>query len=592
MSSELHKTNSPMLLPLNTFLLKDKYSLQGVLGAGGFGITYKGYAEKLRVPVAIKEYYPKKFVYRSNSYEVLPLPEDTANYINFETGKKNFLREAQNLAKFSLPGIVWIKDYFEEFNTAYIVMEYIEGTTLEEIIRKRPLAVNQMLKYMKPIIESLGEVHEAGVLHMDISPDNIMITKDGSAKLIDFGASYAMFEEEKDFLQLKHGYAPLEQYQPEGHGTWTDVYAICATMYHACTGVKPPKATERTEIPLIPPRRFSPSISKGVENAIIKGLSINSAKRFKSTKELYDALYKNSRSPKNRVVLINLVVLCTMAVFVLKPYIIKTSPPQDSTSPTPITSSEPPVQEEPLIPFEAVNDIITEDGFYKPYPTIPDYAGYTPAELLNSMEDEFGLECQYDSTKISAADHDNYTTALMELGFTYDEHFSHVLKEYESLSHGKLAEAYAYTTEEMAIAFIVFNRDTSRIHLWICGDLEYFQNNSFAYSLEQIHKNISLNEYVRQNNGINFVVTDMKLVERETDMYMLVKLTIDTPGILGDDYAGITEESFTLGVQTPLKSSLRTLHSKDVMYNNEFYSFPFILEKNKKYEIILGYKIE
>jgi serine/threonine protein kinase len=276
-------------------ILNGKYLLGKVLGEGGFGITYIGWDLNLDIKVAIKEYYPNGIVTRDGTTTVFPYTGGKTE--SFTSGRDRFIKEAKNLAKFySLPGIVSVKDYFPENGTAYIVMEFVEGKTLKAILAESggKLPVAQVLNYMKPVIRSLHEVHSAGMIHRDISPDNIIITKEGNSKLIDFGAARGISEEQQSLsVLLKPGFAPLEQYQTRGvQGAWTDIYALCATIYRAITGVIPDEAMERIQRDALqPPRAFGAVMTQKQENAILKGLAVHQTDRFLSVMELYGELY-------------------------------------------------------------------------------------------------------------------------------------------------------------------------------------------------------------------------------------------------------------------------------------------------------------
>ena len=242
---------SPHHLPLYT-ILNGKYLVGKVLGEGGFGITYLGWDINLELMVAIKEYYPNGFVTREScGYDntVTVLSGYRAEY--FAKGLEKFVDEARRLAKFwGLPGIVAVKDYFPENKTAYIVMEFVEGKTLMAMLRENggSLPAGQVFQMMEPVMESLETVHEAGLIHRDISPDNIMVDAKGRVKLLDFGAARSFISDSEKSLSvmLKPGYAPEEQYRSRGkQGPWTDVYSLCATMYRAITGGVPLESLDR-----------------------------------------------------------------------------------------------------------------------------------------------------------------------------------------------------------------------------------------------------------------------------------------------------------------------------------------------------------
>lgn len=275
-------------------MLRGRYVIGEVLGYGGFGATYVAWDEILEHKVAIKEYFPSAFSTRKpNQTELSVFSGDKGEC--FRIGLKKYLGEARTMAKLeSIPHIVGVKEYFEENNTAYIVMEFVEGITMKEYLKTNgTLSSNEAVKLFLPLIKSLGQVHEGNVIHRDISPDNIMINKNG-IKLIDFGAAREVFADEEKSLSivLKHGYAPEEQYHKRGkQGPWTDVYALCATIYKCITGKTPPQVFDRLAGDNI--ETFSQlgiNIAPHIERAIFKGLSIEIDDRFSSMNELYSAL--------------------------------------------------------------------------------------------------------------------------------------------------------------------------------------------------------------------------------------------------------------------------------------------------------------
>lgn len=278
--------------------LNGKYLVGKVIGEGGFGITYIGFNMETDLPVAIKEYFPSELATRDSSQG------NTINVFSGEAkdlyreGLEKYLREARNLSMFSdLPGIVTVKDFFYENETAYIIMEYINGMTLKQYLTKvgGRMKQNEVIKMMKPVLESMNKIHEVGIIHRDISPDNIMITRNKQIKLTDFGAARVFDTEDNKSITvvLKRGYAPEEQYRAKGNqGPWTDVYALCATMYRMITGVTPQEALERIiEDNVEPISKYDPNVWPETEYAIMKGLSLRAQDRFQTVNELIDALY-------------------------------------------------------------------------------------------------------------------------------------------------------------------------------------------------------------------------------------------------------------------------------------------------------------
>ena len=274
-----------------------RYTIEGVLGQGGFGITYLGIDELHEKKVAIKEFFPQGIVTRNIEYQDTVTVTFVGEKDNYEKGKERFLKEARTMAKFSKDeGIVKALDFFEINNTAYIVMEYLEGITLKQYLRENQrIAPEDLIELLVPLIESLDEIHSQGMIHRDISPDNIMVLPDGRIKLMDFGAArdYTEFGEKSLSIVLKPGYAPPEQYQTHGiQGPWTDIYALCAPMYKCITGENPPDAIERVmEDHLKKISEFGITIPPQEEAAIIKGMSVSAKDRYQDIKDFCEDLY-------------------------------------------------------------------------------------------------------------------------------------------------------------------------------------------------------------------------------------------------------------------------------------------------------------
>lgn len=274
-----------------------RYIIEGVLGQGGFGITYLGIDELHEKKVAIKEFFPQGIVTRNIEYEDAVTVTFVGEKDNYSKGKEKFLKEARIMARFSKDeGIVKAQDFFEINNTAYIVMEYLEGITLKQYLRENErIEPEELLELFVPLIESLDEIHSQGLIHRDISPDNIMVLLGGKIKLMDFGAArdYTDFGEKSLSLILKPGYAPPEQYQTHGvQGPWTDIYALCATMYKCLTGENPPDAIERVmDDNLKEISEFGIPVSKQMEETIIKGMSISARNRYQNIEEFCEDLY-------------------------------------------------------------------------------------------------------------------------------------------------------------------------------------------------------------------------------------------------------------------------------------------------------------
>ena len=274
-----------------------RYTIEGVLGQGGFGITYLGIDELHEKKVAIKEFFPQGIVTRNIEYQDTVTVTFVGEKDNYEKGKERFLKEARTMAKFSKDeGIVKALDFFEINNTAYIVMEYLEGITLKQYLREnKRIDAEDLVELLVPLIEALDEIHSQGLIHRDISPDNIMVLPDGRIKLMDFGAArdYTEFGEKSLSIVLKPGYAPPEQYQTHGvQGPWTDIYALCATMYKCITGENPPDAIERVmDDHLKKISAFGIPVLPQIEEAIIKGMSVAANDRYQNVGDFCEDLY-------------------------------------------------------------------------------------------------------------------------------------------------------------------------------------------------------------------------------------------------------------------------------------------------------------
>jgi serine/threonine protein kinase len=299
--------NEEFCIPVGTILL-DRYFIGKVIGQGGFGITYTAYDTKLKSKVAIKEFYPHGYAFRRlhmDKRSVYSISGEKTDFFNH--GLEKFISEAQRLAQFSgAPGIVSVRDYFNENNTAYIIMEFVEGEPLGKILEKRgSITEAEAAAIFLPILKTLKKVHTAGILHRDIAPDNIMVQPDGTARLIDFGASAEVNEDAKTSAAvIKHFYVPEEQYDNNRRrqGAWTDVYAIAATIFRAIEGETMPDALERLRG--VEFEGFTVPVSAPVKKAVMNGLALFQKDRSKNVDELIEAFSgilisgENKNSPK------------------------------------------------------------------------------------------------------------------------------------------------------------------------------------------------------------------------------------------------------------------------------------------------------
>ncbi|RJW36426.1 PASTA domain-containing protein [Lachnospiraceae bacterium TF09-5] len=268
-------------------VLNHRYLLGTVIGAGGFGVTYGGWDEVLDQKVAIKEFLPGEFSTRMpGRTEVTVYGGEKTE--QFEEGCQKFFEESRRLARLQkIPGIVQIYNSFIENGTAYIVMEYLEGETLgERLKREKKFTEEEAVRIILPVLQALEEVHKEGILHRDVAPNNIFLTKDGGVKLLDFGASRSVTGTHSKSLTVlyKEGFTPEEQYRSRGdQGAWTDVYAAAAVLYKMLTGIAPPGALERRrKDTLKEPSKAGAKVSHSVDMAVMNGLNVDIKGRTQS----------------------------------------------------------------------------------------------------------------------------------------------------------------------------------------------------------------------------------------------------------------------------------------------------------------------
>lgn len=306
-----------MNLPNGHLLQDGKYRLTHVVGQGGFGITYKGiwYTEvkgplgtvQTEVPICIKEYFFKDYCYRDADSLAVCVHSETGKQL-FDKFKEKLIKEARILSEVHHPYIVNVLEVFEEHNTAYIAMEYIDGYSLKSLLEKEgQLPENQALHYISQIGEALQFVHEKNILHLDVKPSNILIDKQGNARLIDFGVSkrYDIEQEETSttMLTLSKGFAAIEQYDNEGIQQFSpcpDIYSLGATLYNLLTGKIPTESILRATRPLKRPRELNPAISEQTEAVILRAMQIVPTDRYASMEELLAQLPKSTFEPTSQ----------------------------------------------------------------------------------------------------------------------------------------------------------------------------------------------------------------------------------------------------------------------------------------------------
>lgn len=416
-----NQKNAPHQLPAGT-VLKDHYLIGKVLGQGGFGITYLGWDMNLDTPVAIKEYFPKGYVNRDCTYAYDVTSMGGSHYDFFMNSKERFLREAQVLAKFTdIPEIVRVLNFFEANGTAYIIMEYVRGIDLRQHTRNQggKLSVEETFSILRPIMAALSIVHQEGLVHRDISPDNIMMISPQKAKLLDFGAVRDVIDAdaEKELTKsteaiLKPGFAPLEQYQKRGAlGPWTDIYALCASIYYCLTGTVPPDAPTRITEDIHPNWRGIPGLSDEQILAMENAMQIRAKDRTPSVEELYAQLFgvelqggsstvkrrkvnRSGKPPKNNgtnLIAVVVIVICLIAGAIAIPFLWSPpAPDSGSLSADPsATQTQPAESITETKPAETHAISLTEPPVTEPSKTDPTNPPATEAETTAPTEPIF-----------------------------------------------------------------------------------------------------------------------------------------------------------------------------------------------------------
>lgn len=300
-------TSVAYALPTGTILQNDAFRIDGVLGQGGFGITYRGTDLRLDRQVAVKEFFPFGNAIRIQQDNRLE-PSGGLSRSEFDAAREAFFDEARTLARFSHAHIVNVFTVFEEKNTTYMVMEFLAGQSLQARIEARhALGEDEALHIIEQVGPALEVVHAAGLLHRDLKPDNILLCADafGSerAVLLDFGSArtYTAGQTQNFDRLLTPGYAPLEQYSSSARfDVYTDIYSLGATLYQSLTGRVPPAATDRAGgVELLPPHQLNPQLSRIVSDATLWALSLGAADRPQSVREFLTALRSTKDSSHN-----------------------------------------------------------------------------------------------------------------------------------------------------------------------------------------------------------------------------------------------------------------------------------------------------
>lgn len=321
-----------------TFLDKGRYIIGKTLNSGGFGVVYQAFDTKLEIIVAIKEFFPSTLATRIvGQSEVRPL--SGRKHEHYQHSKENFIFEARIMMKFnSHKNIVNCMNYFEENNTAYIVMEFLEGCSVKQFISINTLDLNSIENISLSVMDALECIHNEGYIFRDVAPDNIFICSDGVIKLIDFGAAIPMNEKIEGMYEdtiIKPGYAPIEQYRPDGEmGAYTDIYALGATIYRMLSGTVPFESTDRDEyddLPIL--KAVREEIPEHIDKTVMKALAVQPKLRFKSIDEFrkafknekdieYIDVYLKKRKKLRKIIFASIGVLC-VCLFSLIGFIIQ-----------------------------------------------------------------------------------------------------------------------------------------------------------------------------------------------------------------------------------------------------------------------------
>ena len=282
-----------------------EYTIEKVLGYGGFGITYLASDSYLGGSVAIKEYFPRSLACRGEESELVT--NENSND-DFQWGLEKFLLEARTLNCFSHFNIMRVRRLFKENNTAYIVMDYEEGETIDSFYfeKKHKPNEDEIKGLLIQIFDGLEEIHRRGFIHRDIKPQNIFIRKDFSPVLIDFGSSHQDLAEKKQLTPvITHGYSPIEQYNsdPSGQGPWTDIYSLGATVYKIMTGNAPPRAGDRLNAVIQRHDSIEPldekmygHYSENFRQSIHRALELFSKDRYQNLTEWRQTLFGDDQS--------------------------------------------------------------------------------------------------------------------------------------------------------------------------------------------------------------------------------------------------------------------------------------------------------
>ena len=290
-------------LPAGTPLANGKYMIESVLGVGGFGITYKAKHATLNQYFAIKEFFINGYCVRNSQHLTIELQGMDANtYLNY---RNKFVEEAQTLTKFDHPNIVKVTDIFDENGTSYIAMLFVKGKTLQQKVEQEGILKHDIaLNLISQIAEATGYIHKQAILHRDIKPDNIMITPENRAVLIDFGAAREFIHDQTQGHTsiLTQGYAPIEQYTSSApKDAYSDIYALGAVYYFCVTGVRPMDAANRFMEEMKEPKTLNPELSDSTNKIIMKAMQLQHQNRHQNIEEFMKELLKDQSNNRGEI---------------------------------------------------------------------------------------------------------------------------------------------------------------------------------------------------------------------------------------------------------------------------------------------------
>ena len=321
-------------------MLAGKYLIGRSIGSGGFGITYIAQDTHLRMTVAVKELFPREIARRTQSNQHVEVSE--ADQGVFNACQDQFLQEARVLAMFHEKddeGIVAVRDHFCELGTAYLVMEYLQGVTLRErVVRQGKMPRPQIRSLLLPVMRTLIKIHQFGIVHQDVSPENIMLLDDGRVKLLDFGGfGLSCGKGQSRIGSVKDGYAAPEQYEIGGNcGPWTDVYGMAATIRFCLTG-RPPGEAWKGETS---GRHFPGLNYSGMEKILNKGMAENIRDRYSSMEEFELAIRKSTGMPGPGAIGAGLMLAFAMFFLILTPGKISGQQGEEADGEMPETQTE------------------------------------------------------------------------------------------------------------------------------------------------------------------------------------------------------------------------------------------------------------